>query len=388
MAFFEHINLITVLLISLFILPMVAGLFYPLDSARVFNAFSGTIGIVFVIISIVLSVCLVNLLFSDNGVNHLSGLFITIPALYYSIVNQDVFVYILFFIISLLVFNYGLQLLLIPLNKKVLIPLADRIASGVRSLNRGLKRTAGGLWQLPKSVLLVLLISFLFSFYSSFSNNSTLDNYIKSSEVYRLIEKNAVEPIVSSEAARKIPALIDGTVNKAMECLSPEGRKLLFKVYINGVTVDEAVKSSPDIDNKAIDIVGAENDDYKTAKILYNWIVLNISYDHNKAKTIESDPFGAPSGAVAAFDLKTGVCFDKACLYVSMCRAVGVKVRLVTGLAYNGADWMDHSWNQVYYDKEDRWVNVDTTFGKKDENYFDRSDFDSDHMDAELQGEW
>lgn len=388
MAFLDHVNLITVLLVSLFILPIIAGLFNPLDSARVLNAFSGSIGLLFLIISIVFSVSLVNLLFSDNGVNYLSALFKTTPALYNSIVSKDVFVYILTFIIFMLVINYCVQLLFIPLNNKVLRPLADRITSFMGSLNRGLKRAGGGLWQIPKSFLLVLFISFLFSFYASFSNNSALDNYIKSSGVYRVIEKNAVEPIVSSEAAKKIPALIDGTINKAMECLSPEGRKLLFKVYINGVTVDEAVKSSPGIDNKAIDIAGAENDDYKTAKLLYDWIALNISYDHNKAKTIESNPFGAPSGAVAAFDQRTGVCFDKACLYVSMCRAVGVRVRLVTGLGYNGADWTDHSWNQIYCDKENRWVNVDTTFGKINENYFDRSNFDSDHMDAEIQGEW
>lgn len=388
MALFEHINLITIFLIGLFLLPMIAGLFFPLDNARIYNSFSASIGVVFIIVSAALSVYLVELLFSKNGKNVLSNLFINAPALYNSIINQDALAYILFFIISLFVISYLLQLLFVPLSKKLLEPLADRIASGVRSLNRGLKRATGALWQLPKSVLLVMLFSFLFSFYSSLSNNSALDNYIKSSEVYRLIERNAVEPIVTSETARKIPALIDNTVNKALECLSPEGRKLLIKVYINGVTVDDAIKSSADIDNKAIELAGAENDDKKVAQILYDWIVLNISYDHKKAEAIENDPFAAPSGAVAAFDLKTGVCFDKACLYVSMCRAVGVRVRLVTGLAYNGLDWQDHSWNQIYYDKEDRWVNVDTTFGKKDDKYFDRIGFESDHMDPEIQGAW
>ncbi len=46
-----------------------------------------------------------------------------------------------------------------------------------------------------------------------------------------------------------------------MECLSPEGRKLLIKVYINGATVEDAVKSDPDIDNTAIDLVDTENAD-------------------------------------------------------------------------------------------------------------------------------
>lgn len=93
------------------------------------------------------------------------------------------------------------------------------------------------------------------------------------------------------------------------------------------------------------------------------------------------------SGSVMAFNTRRGVCFDYACLYVSMCRAVDLKVRLVTGLGYSGSSWGDHAWNQVYIPEEDRWVNVDATFGTI-YNYFDKPDFSVDHRDAEVQGEW
>jgi transglutaminase-like putative cysteine protease len=124
------------------------------------------------------------------------------------------------------------------------------------------------------------------------------------------------------------------------------------------------------------------------AKILYYWVACNISYDHAKAEQIETDAFATDSGAVPAFSEKTGVCFDKACLYVAMCRAVGVKVRLITGHAYNGSDWLDHSWNQIYDDRDSQWVNVDPTFGSRNSSYFDKDDFFSDHADSEIQGEW
>jgi transglutaminase-like putative cysteine protease len=193
---------------------------------------------------------------------------------------------------------------------------------------------------------------------------------------------------MSSGAIQQIPAFINRTVDKAVECLSPQGRKLLIKVYINGASVEDAVKSTPEIDDLAIDLVDAENDRYVMAKTLYDWVCQNISYDSAKAAMLETDAFGVTSGANVAFETKTGVCFDKACLYTAMCRAVGVKVRLITGHAYNGADWMDHSWNQVYDERDGRWVNVDTTFWTQNSNYFDNPTFYDDHKDDELQGEW
>ncbi len=388
MSLFEQINLISVFLIVLFILPIVVGLFCPLTGARIFHSINTTISAAIVIISAVLAVDFTNFLFSNNGDNFLANLFINVEVIRYSILSQDVLVYILFLVIVLIGLCSLLQLLFIPLHKKVFMPLSDMMASHIASANIFVRRLLSGLWQFPKSVWLVLVFSLLFNFYSVLSKNTVLDTYIHSSETYRLVDENALKPIIASNAVQQIPVFIDNTVEKAVECLSPEGRKLLIKVYINGVTLEDAVESTPDIDNMAIDLVGAENDDYKTGRLLYDWIAENISYDHQKAETISEDAFETWSGAVPAFSEKTGVCFDKACLYVAMCRAVGVRVRLITGHAFNGSAWLDHSWNEIYIDKNDIWVAVDTTFGSKNSNYFDRINFNDDHMDAEIQGEW
>lgn len=388
MSLLDHMNLISVFLIMVFILPMVAGLFRPLTGARIYSSINTTVSAVVIILSAVLSVCFTNYLFSNGGDNMLSNLLKAIPVVWYSIISQDVLVYVLVIIIGMIAMNGIFQLLLIPLNKQVIAPLSGKLGRAVCSRNKVVGRIFSGLWQLPKSLWLVLVFVLLFNFYAVLSSNTALDGYINSSEAYRLIDQRTVQPIISSQAAQQIPTMIDTTVNKAVECLSPEGRKLLIKVYINGVTVDDAVKSSPEIDALAHNLVGAENEHYTRAEILYDWVANNISYDRNKADALESDAFAAPSGAVVAFSEKTGVCFDKASLYVAMCRAVGVKVRLITGHAYNGVGWMDHSWNQIYDEKENRWINVDTTFGNKNNNYFDNIGFSSDHKDDEIQGEW
>lgn len=388
MSLITNINLISVFFVGLFLLPLVIGFLTPLTGARIFRTLSATAGAVSVITAALLGVIVTNYLFSNNGDNALANLFANLDVIRYSIISQDVLIYILFLLIITIAFLGALQLLFIPLYKKVFLPLSDRLGTMLSSANSIVRRLVSSLWQLPKSIWLVLVFALLFNFYSVLSKNAALGDYIIASVPYRLVEEHAIRPIVASDTVQQIPAFINTAVEKAVDCLSPEGRKLLIKIYINGVTVEDAVRSSPDIDNVAIDLVDAENDGCRMAKTLYDWVSGSISYDHAKADQIETDAFATYSGAVPAFNERTGVCFDKACLYVAMCRAVGIRVRLITGLAFNGSDWLDHSWNQIYAEKDGRWVNVDTTFGSKTSNYFDNADFFDDHKDAEIQGEW
>ena len=102
---------------------------------------------------------------------------------------------------------------------------------------------------------------------------------------------------------------------------------------------------------------------------------------------ILNNDFRIGSGAIETFETKKGICFDYACLYVAMCRANNIKVRLITGEGFNGVSWVGHAWNQVYVAKENRWINVDTTFSKGG-NYFDTQRFNIDHKTSEIAGEW
>ncbi|MGL5243593.1 MAG: transglutaminase-like domain-containing protein, partial [Sarcina sp.] len=92
-------------------------------------------------------------------------------------------------------------------------------------------------------------------------------------------------------------------------------------------------------------------------------------------------------GAIPAYENKKGVCFDYACLYVAMCRAVGLKVKLVTGTAFNGKEWGPHAWNEVYLDKENKWINVDTTFYTAEGSFAGRN-FDNTHKAEHIIGVW
>lgn len=103
----------------------------------------------------------------------------------------------------------------------------------------------------------------------------------------------------------------------------------------------------------------------KVARI-YDYLVWYLSYDTEKAKTVEK---GYIPDVDEILQLKKGICFDYSALMASMCRAQEIPTRLVIGYAQPGNIY--HAWNQVYIDGA--WVWMDATFAKdpeyKESNY-------------------
>jgi len=187
---------------------------------------------------------------------------------------------------------------------------------------------------------------------------------------------------------KDIQGLLDDSFNAAKNEIADTNGKNRLSAYLNGMAVEEAVKSDSEIDSTAQKIAGAETDDREKAWLIYVWICRNIKYDYDKAVIIKYDPSKAISGAIETFNTRKGVCFDFSSLYVAMCRSVGLKVRLVTGYGYTGTAWVDHVWNQIYNTKNNYWINLDSTFGVSGINYFNNPYFGMDHRDGIVQGEW
>ena len=400
---FSNINMITVLIAGIFLIPILAGTLYPFSSNRIQHSLVSMLNSLEFLLGIILAVYLARVIFSEKGNSFLTSLYKFIPSIRDLLSKQDIWAYIIVISILLFVIICVLRLLTTPFYRYAIVPLSNMISSAVNSMNCVVKRIIGGIWQLPRSVWLVFVFSLLLNFYTSFNNNSPLGEYINNSAAYQLIYENVLHPLLSSSIAKQIPVLFNDSFKKTVENLFPAGndtgvydsqsgssnaRKFRVIEYFNGVTLDEAVKSTPEIDNTARKVVGVEKNNKKKSYLLYKWVSKSIKYDYDKAKIIAVNPSGVASGSITAYTARKGVCFDYSCLYVSMCRAVGLKVRFVTGLGYSGVAWGDHAWNQVYYPEEKRWINVDTTFGSSGYNYFDKPDFSVDHKYDDVHGEW
>lgn len=108
------------------------------------------------------------------------------------------------------------------------------------------------------------------------------------------------------------------------------------------------------------------SDPLKKVAAVYDYTVNNISYDNQKAASVQS---GYLPDVDATLRSKNGICFDYAALMTSMLRCQGVPTKLVIGYSgdvyhawvnvyVQGQGWID---NVIYFDGTD-WKLMDPTF--------------------------
>jgi hypothetical protein len=393
-------NFITLILVIGFALPLITGAFEKFSQAKIKESVWSLIDGVEFLLGFILAIYLTKRIFFDNDSGIFGLIYASIPeAVRTFLYGQDILVYILIVPLLLMIIRTILRLITKPIYSGVLEPFANRLYKLHNSRGGLMRRLLGALSQLPKSILLVFFMGLLLNFYAYYFPSPLLSRWMNDSNAYQIVFKNAVSPALNSNIAKKIPVLVNDSFGKMTERVPSVGEgaaspgnqvsKSYPRVitYFNGVTLDEAIKSNAQIDETARKVVGNEQNSKKKANLLYKWVSQNIAYDYQKAALINKNMDGISSGSIIAFNTRKGICFDYSSLYISMCRATGLKVRLITGLGYSGVAWGDHAWNQVYSTEEGRWIDVDTTFGSNG-NYFDKRDFNVDHRYAEVQGEW
>ena len=396
-------NLLTLALILLFSLPIIIGLFKPFSRERVQFSIGSLFDNIEFLTGLILSIYFTKRIFFENSQGVFKTIYEWIPETARGFLyGKDVLTYIIGVPLLLFFILVILRILTGPLYKIVVVPMSKWIYVKVREMKAGYKRIVSALWQLPKAVYLPLIFALLLNFYSYYFHTPILSKWMNESQPYQFIYQNVLSPVLNSNIAKRIPVLVNDSFRNALGEVIPSdsgviarqiGNKLTEELnikvieYFNGVTLDQAVKSNEEIDKTAQEITAEEESSKEKAFALYEWVSGNLEYDFEKAEKISKDPRGIESGAVVAFNKGKGICFDFSSLYIAMCRAVGLKVRMITGLAYSGLSWGDHAWNQVFIPEENRWIDVDTTFGSI-AKYFDKNDFDVDHKYAQVQGEW
>lgn len=112
---------------------------------------------------------------------------------------------------------------------------------------------------------------------------------------------------------------------------------------------------------------------------IYNYVVTNISYDYEKAATVES---GYLPDLDAVLTAKKGICFDYASLMTGMLRSQGIPCKLVVGYAGDVYHAWINVWSQttgwidgaVYFDGIS-WQRLDPTYAASVKNPQSAADF-------------
>lgn len=385
-------NPVNLFLISIFLYPILKGFLFKFSSDNLKRDISGIESNICFIIALFVGTYWTKKVFFHENIDIYRYIYDAIPNEAINYINEKPFIiYILIIPIIVFIVYKIMQLIINIINKLALYPAFDGIEKFLKKRETIFNRIVGALFQLPRSICYILFLGFSLNFLSMMNLNSTFEKYLQSSNCYNYVCRQMVVPITNSQIAKRLPSIINNSFKVVIK--EDTSRKLRntnnkgVTVYYNGVTIEEGVKSNSTINSFSKRLVNKNDTTREKAKKIYNWIGKNISYDNNKAKKVLEDDLGIKSGAIPTFVTKRGICFDYSCLYVAMCRANHIKVRLITGEGFNGIGWINHAWNQVYIPEQSKWINVDTTFFKGG-NYFDTIQFQMDHRNAKVAGEW
>ena len=108
----------------------------------------------------------------------------------------------------------------------------------------------------------------------------------------------------------------------------------------------------PDVIDKAQEIAGDEENAWKAAKTLCQWVYEGITDKNYKVG------FGTAKQTLR--DLQ-GDCSEHTVLFVGLARAIGIPSRIATGLVYHKDAFYYHFWPEVY---AGRWIALDPTLGQ------------------------
>ena len=393
-------NPVSIFLLVPVIIILISSLFTPFNKDRILNGFYSIVNNVEFIAGLLIALLITKGILFDKNNAFLNKIYDLLPStVKASLAANNIYTYLSVAFIIFIIVIIVLRLITYPLYEHVFDNMAYGIFKSMNSLSSFTKRIISFVCSIPKALVTLICMSFILYFFSYYITVPGLSKYIDESSVLNAVYDTALKPVVDSDIAKKIPVIINDKFSQNINTeknvkIAEDIREKLgnynIKViqYFNGVTLDDAIKSTPEIDKLAVDLTKGEKSDYDKCKKLYKWITSNIKYDYEKARIIAKDSRNTQSGTIICYQTKKGICFDYASLFISMCKANGIKVNLVTGLGYSGMSWGDHAWNQFYATQQKRWVNVDTTFGVNGSNYFDTAKFALDHKNGRVQGEW
>ena len=101
--------------------------------------------------------------------------------------------------------------------------------------------------------------------------------------------------------------------------------------------------------SKAAELIKSSKTTLEKVSAIYNYVISTLTYDKEKAKTVQSGYLPDIDQVLAA---KKGICFDYAALMSAMLRSQGIACKLVVGYAGDAY----HAWIDVYT-TETGWVN-------------------------------
>ncbi|MDH2335331.1 transglutaminase-like domain-containing protein [Clostridium perfringens] len=390
-----NFNLVDIIIVCSFILPLVVAYKRKFNIIRIKNSIEELGGYISFFLALYLSFIAI------KKIDIIERMFSIVVVEFNNIIsnfNISPQVIIIFIVLGLTLVIYFIVKIILKIFSFIIInPILRWLKKAESRRGKGFGKVAALIINIPKSLFYMAVIALVIVILGSNGFlGEKMEGMTLASKAYEVINSNKYYAALNKEYEAfhdeykdVISKNIDSAVESNKEPKSEkvvENNRNVINLY-NGVTLEQGIKSNEAINKKAKELTKNVKSSREKAKRIYTWISENINYDDNKAENISEKTSQYKSGAIEAFETRKGICFDYSCLYVAMAREAGLKVRIVTGEGFNGKEWGPHSWNEVYLPEKNQWITVDSTFGKAG-NYFDSKKNSESHRDGKIVGEW
>lgn len=213
----------------------------------------------------------------------------------------------------------------------------------------------------------LLVIAVLFIAVSLFPQTPAA-NYIQASGLYQKGADQVIKPVTGDFLNSSLPVF-----TRAVE---QEFSNILQRKYevLDARIPDDIAASAKEVSAKG-------STDEEKARLLYRWVGTRVQYDWDKVTMYEQKRIWKEQTPEETFATKKGVCIDYSRLYAVMARSIGLDVKVVTGLGYDGrGGYGPHAWNEVYLSESSQWVPLDSTWVSSGGNWFNPPNFNETHI--------
>lgn len=147
----------------------------------------------------------------------------------------------------------------------------------------------------------------------------------------------------------------------------------------NGAYLNERLPHivfDPAIAAKTGEIIGAETNPLRRARLIFRWVSQNIPWN------AEDEYCTIPALAVKGFNTRRGDCGVQNTLFITMCRIAGIPARWQSGFETKpGENWGMHDWAEIYVAPWG-WLPADASYGVQNSPDPRIADFYLGHQDS------
>lgn len=164
-----------------------------------------------------------------------------------------------------------------------------------------------------------------------------------------------IYPLQSGDGSYTVRIMQNTSSNKYVEVFSTTVAATMKSPFEPFLRNNQIVDYSADSECVALanEMRAESSDDVELAGKIYDYITSHITYDYEKADTVENGYVPNPDATLSS---GKGICYDYASLAAAMLRSQGIPTKLVTG--YVGKDDYYHAWDIIYF-KDAGWVSIE-----------------------------